>query len=122
MSRLWSGSLPPALLHLLVLEGIVCQALLPKAGGKGRAMAMEILIPSSAIRNLIREDKVHQIYGMMQAGQAKHGMQTFNQSLAALFFKRLITLEVALARSSYPDELQEIINRGPASLNPALTA
>src|ERR1700759_5465139 len=106
----------------LVLEGILCQALLPKAGGKGRALAMEILVPSSAIRNLIREDKVHQIYGMMQAGQAKHGMQTFNQSLAALYFKRLITLETALARSSYPDELQEIINRGPASLNPALTA
>jgi twitching motility protein PilT len=106
----------------LVLEGIICQTLLTKTGGKGRAMAMEILIPSPAIRNLIREDKVHQIYGMMQAGQAKHGMQTFNQSLAALFFKRLITLEVALARSSYPDELQEIINRGPASLNPALTA
>ncbi|MEO6192770.1 MAG: type IV pilus twitching motility protein PilT [Thermoanaerobaculia bacterium] len=106
----------------LVLEGIICQTLLPKTGGKGRAMAMEILIPSSAIRNLIREDKVHQIYGMMQTGQAKHGMQTFNQALAALFFKRLITLEVALARSSYPDELQEIINRGPASLNPALTA
>jgi twitching motility protein PilT len=106
----------------LVLEGIVCQALLPKTGGKGRAMAMEILIPSSAIRNLIREDKVHQIYGMMQAGQAKHGMQTFNQSLASLYFKRLITLETALARSSYPDELQDIINRGPASLNPALTA
>ena len=83
-------------------------------------MAMEILIPSAAIRNLIREDKVHQIYGMMQTGQAKHGMQTFNQSLAALYFKRMITLETALARSSYPDELQEIINRGPASLNPAL--
>ncbi len=83
---------------------------------------MEILIPSPAIRNLIREDKVHQIYGMMQAGQAKHGMQTFNQSLAALYFKRMITLETALARSSYPDELQEIINRGPASMNPTLTA
>jgi len=106
----------------LVLEGIVCQTLLPKTGGKGRSMAMEILIPSPAIRNLIREDKVHQIYGMMQAGQAKHGMQTFNQALAALFFKRMITLETAIARSSYPDELQEIINRGPASLNPALIA
>jgi twitching motility protein PilT len=106
----------------LVLEGIFCQTLLPKAGGKGRALAMEILIPSSAIRNLIREDKVHQIYGMMQAGQSKHGMQTFNQALAALYFKRMITLETALSRSSFPDELQEIINRGPASLNPALTA
>ncbi|HYG63130.1 MAG TPA: type IV pilus twitching motility protein PilT [Thermoanaerobaculia bacterium] len=99
-----------------VLEGIVCQSLLPKAGGKGRALAMEVLVPTAAIRNLIREDKVHQIYGMMQAGQAKHGMQTFNQSLAALYFKRLISLQTALARSSYPDELQEIINRGPASL------
>jgi twitching motility protein PilT len=104
----------------LVLEGIVCQTLMPKATGKGRCMAMEILIPSSAIRNLIREDKIHQIYGMMQAGQAKHGMQTFNQSLASLYFKRMISLQVALARSSYPDELQEIINRGPQTLNPAL--
>jgi twitching motility protein PilT len=104
----------------LVLEGIVCQALLQKAGGKGRAMAMEILIPSPAIRNLIREDKVHQIYGMMQTGQSKHGMQTFNQALAALYFKRMISLETALARSSYPDELQEIIARGPGSLNPNL--
>ncbi len=106
----------------LVLEGIICQALLPRAGGKGRAMAMEILVPSAAIRNLIREDKVHQIYGMMQAGQAKHGMQTFNQSLAALYFRRMITLETAMLRSSYPDELQEIITRGPASLNPSLQA
>jgi twitching motility protein PilT len=106
----------------LVLEGIVCQALLPRAGGKGRIMAMEVLVPSAAIRNLIREDKVHQIYGMMQAGQAKHGMQTFNQSLAALYFRRMITLETALGRSSFPDELQEIIARGPASLNPSLQA
>jgi twitching motility protein PilT len=106
----------------LVLEGIFCQTLLPRAGGKGRALAMEILIPNSAIRNLIREDKVHQIYGMMQTGQSKHGMQTFNQALAALYFKRMITLETALARSSYPDELQEMINRGPTALNPALTA
>jgi twitching motility protein PilT len=104
----------------MVLEGILCQALLPKADGKGRVMAMEILIPSSAIRNLIREDKVHQIYGMMQAGQAKYGMQTFNQSLASLYFKRQITLETALTRSSLPDELQEIIARGPAALNPTI--
>jgi twitching motility protein PilT len=104
----------------LVLEGIVCQTLMPKATGKGRCMAMEILIPSSAIRNLIREDKIHQIYGMMQAGQAKHGMQTFNQSLASLYFKRMISLQTALARSSVPDELQEMINRGPQTLNPAL--
>jgi twitching motility protein PilT len=103
-----------------VLEGILCQTLLPRAGGKGRVLAMEILVPSAAIRNLIREDKVHQIYGMMQAGQSKHGMQTFNQSLAALYFKRQITLQLALTRSSYPDELQEIIARGPEALNPSL--
>ncbi len=105
-----------------VLEGILCQSLLPRAGGKGRALAIEILVPNSAIRNLIREDKIHQIYGMMQAGQTKHGMQTFNQSLASLYFKRLITLQTALARSSYPDELQEIIARGPEALNPSLTS
>jgi twitching motility protein PilT len=101
-----------------VLEGIICQSLLPRAAGKGRALAMEILVPNSAIRNLIREDKVHQIYGMMQTGQSKHGMQTFNQSLASLYFKRMISLQTALARSSYPDELQEIIARGAASLGP----
>jgi twitching motility protein PilT len=105
-----------------VLEGILCQTLLPRAGGKGRVLAMEILTPNSAIRNLIREDKIHQIYGMMQSGQARHGMQTFNQSLAALYFKRMITLQTAMARSSYPDELQEIIARGASALNPALGA
>ena len=105
-----------------VLEGILCQSLLPRTGGKGRVLAMEILVPNSAIRNLVREDKIHQIYGMMQAGQAKHGMQTFNQSLASLYFKRMITLQTALARSSYPDELQEIIARGPEALNPSLGA
>ncbi len=103
-----------------VLEGILCQSLLPRAAGKGRALAMEILVPNSAIRNLIREDKVHQIYGMMQTGQSKHGMQTFNQSLASLYFKRMISLQTAMARSSYPDELQEIIARGAAALGPQL--
>lgn len=99
-----------------VLEGILCQALLPKANGKGRVMAMEILIPNAAIRNLIREDKVHQIYSMMQTGQNKYGMQTFNQSLATLYFKKLISLQTALSRSSSPDELQEMITRGAGAL------
>jgi twitching motility protein PilT len=99
-----------------VLEGILCQSLLPRMSGRGRSLAMEILIPNAAIRNLIREDKVHQIYGLMQAGQAKHGMQTFNQSLAQLYFRRMITLQVAMARSSHTDELQEIINRGPQAV------
>jgi len=99
-----------------VLEGILCQSLLPRTRGRGRALAMEILVPNSAIRNLIREDKIHQIYGMMQTGQAQYGMQTFNQSLASLYFKRQISLQTALNRSSQPDELQEIVARGPEAL------
>ncbi len=100
----------------LVLEGILSQALLPRASGEGRALALEVLVPTGAIRNLIREDKVHQVYGMMQAGQAKYGMQTFNQSLAALYFKRAITRQIAMSRSSRPDELEEILDRGPEAL------
>jgi twitching motility protein PilT len=96
----------------LVLEGIMCQALLPKASGDGRCMALEILVPNAAIRNLIREDKIHQIYSMMQTGQDKFGMQTFNQSLATLYHKRQVTLEVAMQRSSNADELRELIDRG----------
>jgi twitching motility protein PilT len=96
----------------LVLEGIVCQALLPRADGKGRVCSLEILVPTPAIRNLIRDDKVHQIYGAMQTGQEKLGMQTANQSLASLHQKRLITLETALAAASNRDELQDMINRG----------
>ena len=99
----------------LVLEGILCQALLPKASGSGRAMAMEILVPNAAIRNLIREDKIHQIYSAMQTGQEKYGMQTFNQALAALYHSKQITLQTALIRSSNADELQDMINRGPAA-------
>jgi twitching motility protein PilT len=100
----------------MVLEGIVTQALLPKANGQGRAMAMEVLVPNAAIRNLIREDKIHQVYSMMQTGQDKFGMQTFNQSLAALYFKKQITLEMAMARSSNSDELQDLITRGTIAL------
>jgi len=95
-----------------VLEGILCQSLLPKAGGKGRVLATEVLVPNAAVRNLIREDKVHQIYSTMQTGQLKHGMQTFNQSLATLFQRRLITLQQAISYSSNPEELQDMINRG----------
>jgi twitching motility protein PilT len=96
----------------LVLEGILCQSLLPRVGGNGRVMAMEILVPNAAVRNLIREDKIHQVYSAMQSGQDRFGMQTFNQSLATLYFQKQITLETALQRSSLPDELQDIINRG----------
>jgi twitching motility protein PilT len=96
----------------LVLEGIVCQALLPRADGAGRVVSLEILVPTAGIRNLIRDDKVHQIYSAMQAGQGKFGMQTFNQSLATLALSQQITIETALAASSNRDELEEMINRG----------
>ncbi|MEO7133274.1 MAG: type IV pilus twitching motility protein PilT [Vicinamibacterales bacterium] len=96
----------------LVLEGIVCQALLPRADGKGRVVSLEIMVPTPAIRNLIRDDKVHQIYSSMQTGQEKLGMQTANQSLASLYMKRLITVEAAMNASANKDELQDMINRG----------
>lgn len=92
-----------------VLQGVVTQQLLPRAGGPGRVVAAEVLIPNAAIRNLIREDKVHQIYSQMQVGQGKHGMLTFNQSLFSLLQRRQITMEEALGRSSDPDELKQMI-------------
>jgi twitching motility protein PilT len=99
----------------MVLEGILCQALMPRADGRGRILAAEILIPNAAIRNLIREDKIHQIYSAMQLGQEKFGMQTFNQALYSLYSERLITLETALLSSSNVDELQDMIDRGSAT-------
>src|SRR5213080_1309053 len=99
----------------MVLEGILCQALLPRADGRGRVMIMETLVPTPAIRNLVREDKIHQIYSAMQTGTGQTGMQTFNQALANSYFSKLITLDMALSRSSNPDELQDMINRGVAT-------
>jgi twitching motility protein PilT len=95
-----------------VLEGVVCQSLLPRASGSGRVAALEIMIPNSAIRNLIREDKMHQIYSQMQIGQGQSGMQTLNQHLAQLLHANLITLEEAIGTSSDPNELQQIIASG----------
>lgn len=94
-----------------VLEGIVAQQLIPRKGGRGRALAVEILIPTPAIRNLIREDKVHQVYSMMQTGQSKFGMQTMNQSLYELYVKGHISYEDALARSTVPDELVTMMQK-----------
>ncbi|MGQ0793860.1 MAG: type IV pilus twitching motility protein PilT [Deltaproteobacteria bacterium] len=91
-----------------VLEGILCQTLVPKIGG-GRALAIEVLVPNPAIRNLIREDKVHQIYSQQQIGQDKWQMQTLNQSLADLYLKRLISYEEAITKSQEVDELKRII-------------
>ena len=94
-----------------VLEGVLCQALIPKSNGQGRVLALEIMIPNPAIRNLIREDKLHQVYSTMQTGQDKFGMQTMNQSLLGHYLRRNITLEEAMSRSSLPDELTQMIQR-----------
>lgn len=93
------------------LEGVLTQALLPRADGRGRVLALEILIPNSAIRNLIRENKLHQVYSCIQVGQETSGMQTFNQSLASLYFRRLITYETAINVSHHPQELADIIEK-----------
>ncbi len=95
-----------------VLEGIFAQQLIPKKSGEGRVLAVELLVPNPAIRNLIREDKIHQIYSMMQTGQAKYGMQTMNQSLFNLYSKGLITYEDAVGRSPIPDEIIAMIQKG----------
>jgi twitching motility protein PilT len=105
-----------------VLEGVLCQALMPRANGPGRVMALEIMVPNAAIRNLIREDKIHQIYSAMQVGQDKFGMQTMNQSLANAYQRRLVSLEDAMGRSPDVEELRNLTGRAPASMAPARRA
>jgi twitching motility protein PilT len=94
-----------------VLEGVLCQTLLPRANGQGRVLALEVLVPNAAIRNLIREEKIHQIYGMMQAGKEKSGMQTMNESLLHHVLRKNITLEMALGSSTMPEELMQMVQR-----------
>jgi twitching motility protein PilT len=94
-----------------VLEGVLCQMLIPKTNGQGRVLALEVMIPNPAIRNLIREEKVHQIYSSMQTGQDKYAMQTMNQSLLNHYLARNITLEEAVSRSTMPEELAQMIQR-----------
>jgi twitching motility protein PilT len=106
-----------------VLEGVVSQQLIPRKAGSGRVIAAEVLIPNIAVRNLIREDKIHQIYSAMQSGQDSHGMMTMNQSLCNLYTKGLISYDSAVARSARPEELLPMISRagggGPATPRPA---
>ena len=92
-----------------VLQGVLSQQLIPRMGQPGRALALEVMIPNAAIRNLIREDKVHQVYSQMQVGQDKFGMQTLNQSLYSLYSRRMISVEEALSRSAEVDELKMMI-------------
>jgi twitching motility protein PilT len=93
-----------------VLEAVIAQQLIPRLDGKGRVLASEVMISTPAIRNLIREDKIHQIYSQMQVGQTKHGMQTMNQSLLNLYLRKLISLDDALGRSMDPEELRQMMS------------
>jgi twitching motility protein PilT len=104
-----------------VLEGVISQTLIPKASGSGRALAAEVMVPNPAIRNLIREDKVHQIYSQMQIGQDKYGMQTMNQALVDLFLRRQITLEDAVGRSHDPEEVKTMIANAQAGVSRTTT-
>jgi twitching motility protein PilT len=99
-----------------VLEGVITQTLIPKAAGSGRVLAAEVMVPNAAIRNLIREDKLHQIYSQMQIGQSKFGMQTMNQALCDMYLKKQISLEECLGHSSEVDELKTMILNGGGSL------
>jgi len=92
-----------------VLEGVMSQTLIPKASGSGRVLALEVMVPNPAIRNLIREEKIHQIYGQMQIGQSKFGMQTMNQALAGLVNRRTISFDDGLLRSSDHDEFRQLL-------------
>ena len=92
-----------------VLEGVLTQQLLPRADGRGLVLALEIMVPNPAIRNLIRENKIHQIYGQMQMGQLESGMQTMNQSLLSLYQRGLITLKDAMERSPNLEEFRQMV-------------
>lgn len=90
------------------LQAVVTQQLLPRVGGRGRAVATEVLVATPAVRNLIREGKVHQIYSSMQAG-GKYGMQTMDQSLAQLVRSTAVSMDVALERCHHEDDLRRLV-------------
>jgi twitching motility protein PilT len=93
------------------LQGVVTQTLVPTADGRGRIAALEILVPDDAVRNLIRQGKIEQIYSVMQTGTAR-GLQTMEQALADLVLRKVVTREIAISRSSRPDQLDGLLDRG----------
>ena len=103
------------------LQGVITQALLPTADGMGRVPALEVLLPDDAVRNLIRQGKVEQIYSVMQTNTSR-GMQTMEQSLADLIQRGVVTFEVGLTRSSRPQQLIGVLERAgfPVELPPDL--
>src|SRR5881396_1229570 len=98
----------------VVLQAVISQQLIPRMDGKGRVLASEVMIPNAAIRNLVREQKVHQIYSQMQVGQAKHGMQTMSQSLLDLVQRNLITPDEAVANATEADEVRMMLGQQTA--------
>src|SRR5213594_3466634 len=98
----------------LVLQGVISQQLVPRRDGRGRVLAAEVMIPNTAIRNLIREEKVHQIYSQMQVGQSKFGMQTMSQALIGLVQRNLITPDEAVANATEADEVRMMLGQQTA--------
>jgi len=92
-----------------VLEGVICQQLLPRSDGRGRVLAAEVMLPNSAVRNLIREEKSHQIYSQMQMGQNKYGMRTMNQSLVEYVRSQTVSLPDAMRHSHDTEELGQML-------------
>ena len=103
------------------LMGVVTQTLLPTADGQGRVPAVEILFPDDAVRNLIRQAKIEQIYSVMQTGTAR-GMLTLEQSLADLVLRRIVTEDIACSRSGRPEQLLGLINRNSTDAPPQAAA
>jgi twitching motility protein PilT len=93
----------------LILQAVISQQLIPRVDGRGRVLAVEVMIPNPAIRNLIRENKIHQLYSQLQVGQSKFGMQTMTQSLLDLYTRRLISYEEAMGHATEPDELRPML-------------
>jgi twitching motility protein PilT len=104
----------------MALQGVVTQALLPTADGRSRVPALEILLPDDAVRNLIRQGKVEQIYSVMQTN-ATRGMQTMEQSLAELVIRRIITKSTALSSTSRPDQFESLLERAGFESSPSVS-
>jgi twitching motility protein PilT len=95
----------------LVLQAVISQQLIPRRDGKGRCLAAEVMIPNPAIRNLIREEKVHQIYSQMQVGQSKFGMQTMSQALINLVQRNLISADEAIGHATELEEVKQMLGQ-----------
>jgi twitching motility protein PilT len=101
----------------LVLQGVISQQLIPRSDTTGRVLAVEVMIPNAAIRNLIREEKIHQLYSQMQVGQLKFGMQTMTQSLVDLFQRRLISYDEAMGHATEPTEVRTMLGSMPIGMH-----